>query len=174
MTKLLPPPGEGHVAQGDPANPLLSSVGHETAPPGAALSRKEQKKLRPRVDGILAHRHEKFRFEVERLLLSAAHDEALKRYAFLSDEELDAATYKGRPLTAQEKRIARAWETSKKEAPMAIHASHELVVNAMRAQQVQPGVTVNVERAVIRIPDTKPDSEEDPIVIDVEATLAPG
>lgn len=111
---------------------------------------------------------------VEVELIKAAKDEAMKSYAFLTDEELDEATYLGKPLTKRQRRVAREWERSKKEAALALHASHELVVNAMRAQQVQPGVTVNVERAFIRVPDTKPDDEEDPIVIDVEATLAPG
>lgn len=129
---------------------------------------------RPRINGILAHRHERFRAMVEKELIKAAKDVALKDYSFLTDEELEKATYNGKPLTARQKRVAREWEKSKKEAAMALHASHDLVVNAMRAQQVQPGVTVNVERAVIRVPDTKPDADEDPIVIDVEATLAPG
>lgn len=136
--------------------------------------RRERKLARPRIGGILAHRHERFRVMVEKELIKAAKDVSLKSYAFLTDEELDQATYNGKPLTSRQKRVAREWEKSKKEAAMALHASHDLVVNAMRAQQVQPGVTVNVERAIIRVPDTKPDDAEDPIVIDVEATLAPG
>lgn len=127
---------------------------------------------RPRVGGVLAHRLERFREAVENQLLRDVKDVAMKDYAFLSDEELDKATFRGKPLTARQKRVARAWESSKKNAAMALHASHERVINALRAQVATPGVSINVETAVIRVPPTRPDHEEDPIVIDVEASSA--
>lgn len=164
-----------HGAQGDPATPAPSpSPGHETAPGPALVTRAEAKALRPRIGGILVHRLERFRAEAEKRLLKAVRAVSLRDYAFMTDDELDNATLNGKPLTQRQKRIAREWERSKKDAAIALHADHEMVINALRAQQAQPGVTVNVERAVIRVPDTKPDADEDAIVIDVEATLAPG
>jgi hypothetical protein len=137
----------------------------------AIALRKAAKMARPRVGGILAHRMDKFRALAEAELINAAKDVAMKRFAFLTDEELATSTYRGAPLTDRQKRVAREWEKSKKEAAMALHSSDNMVVNALRAQQAQPGISINVERAVIRVPDTKPDDAEDPIYIDVEATL---
>ncbi len=172
--------GAGNDAQGEPAIPTPSPAhpggpsGHETVPPATALTRREKNALRPRIDGVLAHRHDRFRKLVEIQLIKDAKDVAMRQYAFLTDDELEVATYNGKPLTKRQKRLAREWEKNKRDAALALSASNDIVVNAMRAQQVQPGVTVNVERAIIRVPDTKPDADEDPIVIDVEATLAPG
>lgn len=163
--------GGGHGAQGDPATPTsLASSGHETAAPVTALTREERKaikKARPRVNGVLAHRMEKFREKVERILLNDVADLAMSKHAFKQQHELTN-------LTTRQQRVAKEWEKPKKEIPMALLAANERVINAMRAQQAAPGVSINVERAVIRMPDTKPEREEDAIVIDVEATLAPG
>lgn len=166
----------GHGAQGDPATPVLRlSPGLETAAPSPALVVRQSKSVdRPRIGGILPHRLERFREAVEKQLLQDAGDVAMARHSFKDDLELSTARHAGKYLSARQKKIAREWEKPKKEVPMALLAANERVINAMRAQQAQPAVTLNVERAVIRMPDTKPEREEDAIVIDVEATLAPG
>lgn len=94
----------------------------------------------------------------------------LSRYAFLDDIELATVVHNGRRLTRREQRIARSWEVSKKEVPMALLAAHERVVNTMRSQTETKAISINVERAVIRVPDTKPERDEDAIIIDAEVT----
>lgn len=161
----------GHGAQGDPATPVPPAVspGHETAAPSPALVRQSKSIDRPRIGGVLAHRWEHFRTLVEKQLLRDAADVAMARHAFKDEEELAATA-----LTPRQKKIAREWQKPKKDVAMALLAANERLINAMRAQQAQPAVTLNVENAVIRLPPTTPERDEDAIVIDVEATLAPG
>lgn len=121
---------------------------------------------RPRTHGMLTHRYEALRNAIDRQLAADVKDQALVRFAFLDDEDLARATIHGRPLTARQKRIARAFEMSKKDAPVALQYGHERLVNAQRAQQEQKSISINVERAVIRVPDTKHDDVQDAVIIE--------
>lgn len=131
-----------------------------------------EKKLRPRVNGVLVHRMERLRGLIESQLMEDARTVALSRHAFKDDLELATSTVNGRYLTPRQKRIARAWEMSKKEAPIALQVAHDRLVNAQRAQQETKSLSINVERAVIRVPDTKQDAIEDAVIIDAEVGIA--
>lgn len=120
------------------------------------------------MNGVLVKRFEHFRGRMEKQLMHDVHNLELSRYAFLDDLELATVVHNGRHLTRREQRIARGWETSKKEVPMVLLAAHERVVNMMRSQAETKAISINVERAVIRMPDTKPEQDEDAIIIDAE------
>lgn len=124
---------------------------------------------RPRVNGVLLHRMEHLRGKMEEQLLRDQREMSLSRFTFLDDQELASVRVAGKPLTQRQKRVARAMEMSKKEAPIALQFAHDRLINAQRAQQESKSLSINVERAVIRVPDTRQDALEDAIVIDVEA-----
>lgn len=123
---------------------------------------------RPRVNGVLVHRMDRLRGLMEQKLLQDFKEHALSRFCFMDDQELAAVRIYGRRLTQREKRVIRAFEMSKKEAPIALQFAHDRLINAQRAQQETKTLSINVERAVIRVPDTKADSMDDAIVIDGE------
>lgn len=126
--------------------------------------------MRPRVNGVLVHRMERLRSLMEAQLMRDAAELGLARYCFLEDDELKAVrvTTRGRPLTARERQVVRKLEMCKKEAPIALQFAHDRLVNAQRAQQEQKSLSINVERAVIRVPDTKQDAIEDAVIIEGE------
>lgn len=130
---------------------------------------------RPRVNGVLVHRMERLRTAMEAQLMRDMGVQTLSRYCFMDDAELDAVRvgpYQ-RPLTKQQKAIVRRFEMSKKEAPVSLQFGHDRLINAQRAQQETKSLSINVERAVIRVPDTRTDAIEDAIIIDAEAGIAP-
>lgn len=96
----------------------------------------------------------------------------LSQHAFKDNDELAVATRRGRPLTNREKRIARAWEMSKKDAPVALMAAHERLINAQRAQQETKSLSINVERAIIRVPDTREDDIRDAVILEGEPSAS--
>lgn len=127
----------------------------------------EPEKRPARVNGVLVHRMERLRDALEAKLLLDMKEHALSRFTFMTDAELDTVRVSGgRPLTNRERRVIRAFEMSKKEAPVALQYAHERLVNAQRAQQEQKSLHINVERAVIRVPDTKQDDVQDAVIIE--------
>lgn len=141
---------------------------------GLVIRAAPERKLdtRPRVNGMLVHRMERLRGLMEQKLLLDMKEHNLSRFTFMDDGELDAVRIAGRPLTKRERRVIRAFEMSKKEAPVALQYAHDRLINAQRAQQEQKSLSINVERAVIRVPDTKQDAREDAVIIDVEANAS--
>lgn len=135
------------------------------------MIRSAEAPARPRVQGILVHRMERLRNALEAKLLLDMKEHALSRFVFMDDGELDAVRVAGRPLTKRERRVIRAFEMSKKEAPVALQYAHERLVNAQRAQQEQKSLSINVERAIIRVPDTKADDVLDAVIL--EGDVAP-
>lgn len=124
---------------------------------------------RPREGGMLLSRAERMRSLIDAQLMQDIKAHQLARFAFLDNDELERATINGRPLTKREKKIARAMEMSKKEAPVALQFAHDRLINAQRAQQEQKSLSINVERAIIRVPDTKDDDILDAVIIDADS-----
>lgn len=122
---------------------------------------------------MLVRRKEYLREAMERQLVRDVGDLAMSRYSFMEDLELAAVWHKGKRLTRRQQRLAREFEKPKKEAAIAISVAHERVLNAMRSQAEQKSISINVERAVIRLPDTKQDSIDDAVIIEGEALVGP-
>lgn len=136
--------------------------------PKALVVRKAD--LRPRDEhGMLKHRSDRIKNLLAAQVARDMEVQALAKYAFLDPEQLETVGYKGRRLTSREKRIARAWEMNKREVPAALLISSERVLQEMRSHTEKQSLSINVERAVIRVPDTRHDDAEDAVVIDVEA-----
>lgn len=127
---------------------------------------------RPRTHGVLNSRleyfRERLRMRMEQQLRRDMGDLAMSQFAFMDDAELAAVYYGKRRLTRRQQRIAKEFEKPKKDAAILISAAQERVINALRAQAEAKGVSINVERAVIRVPDTRPEVQDDDVVIDVE------
>jgi hypothetical protein len=115
---------------------------------------------------MLLHRWEFIKEEIQRQLRKDVGDMAMSQYSFMDDLELATVWHKGKRLTKRQQRLAREWEKSKREAPILLIAAHERVLNVLRAQQEQKSVTVNVERAVIRVPETRNEDIEDAVIIE--------
>jgi hypothetical protein len=104
--------------------------------------------------------------EIKALMTRQVHIDlrlvGLARHALKDEEELDQAG-----LTAREKRVVRAWELPRREIPFALQSAHERVTALVRREGQDPKVTLNVERAVIKLPDSG-DDEDAPVVIDAQ------
>lgn len=132
--------------------------------------------LRPRENGVLKHRLDRVRdlvaAKVTRQLMHDVDDLAMARYAFMDDVELASVFHRGKRLSRRQQRIAREMEKPKKEAAVLLSLAAERVVNVMRAQNEQKSLSINVERFVVRVPDTKIAPTEDAIIIDAEVSDA--
>lgn len=93
----------------------------------------------------------------------AARHVSLKRHMFKTEEELDAVLP---PLTRQDRALIRQWEEPKKTTAFGIESSARLVEAEIRAKADKPSFKINVENAVISLPE-KQDETIAPVVIDV-------
>jgi hypothetical protein len=102
---------------------------------------------------------------VSQIKAVAAGHVALKRHMFKSEEELDAVVPK---LTPQQRRIIRQWEEPKKATAFGVESSAKLMETEVRARAEKPSFKINVENAVISLPE-KADETVEPVVIEVVA-----
>lgn len=100
---------------------------------------------------------------VARVKSDAAEHVALKRHMFKTDEELDAVVPR---LTQQQRRIIRQWEEPKKATAFGVESSAKLIEAETRARADKGGVKINIENAVLRLPE-KEDETVAPVYIDV-------
>lgn len=95
--------------------------------------------------------------------LQAARVVDMRKHMFKTDEELAAAG-----LRNEQKQIVRQFEQPKKHTAFGVESSAKLIEAETRAQSDKGGVSVNVERLIIKLPE-KGSSELPPaVVIDVE------
>jgi len=111
-----------------------------------------------------ARRDEDLREKKDRLVDSSLSDVALKRFIGLSDEDLIA---KG--LNPQQRFKVRQWELPKKAIAFALEASNQHVTAMLRNEADKKGLSVNVEKLIIKLPSKGAADLPEPIVIDVEA-----
>lgn len=107
-------------------------------------------------------RQEAIKYMMADVLFHDLKDAGLKKYMFRTDAELKAAF-----LTPSQIAKVRAWETPRSQVAYGLQAAHERVNAMMRRESDKPRLTVNVEKAVIRLPDQE-DDEDAGIVIDIE------
>lgn len=93
----------------------------------------------------------------------AAKHVSLKRHMFKTEEELDAVLPQ---LTPQDRKLIRQWEEPKKATAFGIESSARLVEAEIRAKADKPSFKINVENAVIALPE-KQDETIEPVVIEV-------
>lgn len=100
---------------------------------------------------------------VDRVKLTAAKQVYLKRYIFLTDEEL---TEKHK-LTKQQIAVVRQWEQPKRNAAFSVESSSKLIEAETRGQADKKSVTLNVENMnVVQLPE-KQEETIPPVYIDV-------
>lgn len=90
-------------------------------------------------------RADEFKGLVDKVKATAARQVALKRYVFLSDEDL-LTKYK---LNAQQIAIVRQWEQPKRNAAFAVESSSKLIEAETRASADKPSVVLNVGNMVV-------------------------
>lgn len=95
------------------------------------------------------------------VLYGDLQDASLKKYMYRSDDELEKAH-----LTLPQIAKVRGWQKPRAEIAFGLQAAHERVNAMMRRESDKPRLTVNVEKAVIRLPDQEDD--DGGIVIDIE------
>jgi hypothetical protein len=100
---------------------------------------------------------------VSRVKNDAAEHVALKRHMFKTDEELDALR-----LTAQQKKIVRQWEEPKKATAFGVESSAKLIEAETRSRADKGGLSVNVEKLIVKLPDKGAALLPAPVFIDVE------
>lgn len=124
----------------------------------------ERQKIRSeRIQLRRASRIEKLATALMSVKITAARQVELKKYAFASEEELDAAK-----LSSKEKAWVRGWENPKRNAPYALESSSKIIEAETRAQVQKQGIQVNVEKLIIKLP-TKGTSSDlpPPVYVDV-------
>lgn len=98
---------------------------------------------------------------VSRVKLDAARVVNLRRFMFEDESVLDAAG-----LTAQQKKIVRQFEEPKKTTAFGVESAAKLIETEARAVADKSRVQLNIENAVIQLPEKKDDTVK-PIIIDV-------
>lgn len=98
---------------------------------------------------------------VARVKLDAARVVDLRRHMFKDEEELTAAG-----LTSQQKRIVRQFEEPKKATAFGVESAAKLIEAETRAQKENGRVNLNIENAVIQLPEKKDDATK-PVIIDI-------
>src|SRR5688572_31100425 len=101
---------------------------------------------------------------VQRVLVTAGNQVALKKYVFMTDEELRALK-----LTNQQIAIVRQWEEPKRNAAFAVESSAKLMESRVRGQAEKQGATINVDNmTVVHLPPKAAETVA-PVYIDVSA-----
>ena len=118
--------------------------------------RTERKELRKQ------ERAATFKAFVDKVKETAARQVYLKRYVFIPDEQL-RSKYK---LTDQQIAIVRQWEQPKRNAAFTVESSSKLIEAETRANADKPSVKINVENAVIQLPEKREETIT-PVYIDV-------
>lgn len=128
------------------------------AGPKALLSRDERKELRRE------ERKQKLEYMRQEMIFEAAKDVRLKKYRYLSDEELKSKHF----LTPAQIARVREWEKPKKEVGYGVEGSQRLLEVLLRADGEKKTLQVNVENLSIQLPEKQPDAIE-AVVIEAEA-----
>lgn len=102
-----------------------------------------------------------FKTFIDRVKLTAAKQVYLKRFVFLSDEEL-----RKHKLTDQQIAVVRQWEQPKRNAAFTVESSSKLIEAETRAQGESKKPTLNIQNAVIQLPEKREETAT-PIVIEV-------
>jgi multidrug resistance efflux pump len=97
--------------------------------------------------------------------LDSARIVDLRKYMFMEEAELDAIRPK---LTKQQRAIIRQFEEPKKATAFGVESAARLIESETRAQAEKVTVRLNVENAVIQLPE-KADESTPPVYIDVSA-----
>ena len=107
-------------------------------------------------------RLERIKHMMDDVLFNELRTASLRKLVFETDEQLQEWGY-----SAKQIRMIREFEKPRSETAFAMQANHETINSMMRRESDKPRLTVNVERAVIKLPDQQ-ELDEAPIVIDVE------
>src|SRR5678816_1423625 len=83
--------------------------------------------------------------------MSSLEDVDLKRHAFKTDQELIASG-----LTPEQRAKVRQWELPKKAIAYALEASNQHVTAMLRNEADKKGLSVNVEKLIIKLPSKGP------------------
>lgn len=151
-------------AEGTPftSRPAEEPQSRALVPTDAQLIAKK-KRSREYHEAKLALRQAQLAAAVEEAKLNAARNVVLRKHAFKGPDHPDV-----QKLKPEERALVAEWEKPKKEVAFAVESSAKYVEAQVRAQADRKETVVNVESAVIVLPDKKEDAMA-PIVIDVEA-----
>lgn len=100
---------------------------------------------------------------ISRIDTDAARIVSLRRHMFKTDEELDAIVPK---LSYRQRKIIRQFEEPKKLTAFGVESAAKHIEAKARAQADRAAVKINVENAVIQLPEKREESVP-PVYIDV-------